>query len=162
MFCIFYFVKIQKLLICNKSTTTEAREKSNTDLESFNCFKMLMHAWTNLITIKFLPNKMISINSQGNWWVKPDKSQWGGWLSTFDLLVLISLDQIVFTLKILLSFFTKQATLMRRSTVLNLQLVFPGETLPIIKNKVCHEYIPHIVLTAWHFPLSLQQKWLKY
>jgi hypothetical protein len=38
-----------------------------------------------------------------------------------------SLDQLIFTLKILFTFFTKQATLMRRSTVMNLPLwlVFP-------------------------------------
>jgi hypothetical protein len=39
-----------------------------------------------------------------------------GRLSTVDLLVLTSLDKLVFELKIF-SFFTKQATLMRRSTV---------------------------------------------
>jgi len=38
------------------------------------------------------------------------------------------LDQLIFILKILFSFFTKQATLRRRSTVLGLspQLAFPG------------------------------------
>ncbi len=47
-------------------------------------------------------------------------------LSTVDLLVLTSLDQLLFILKILLTFFTKQATFMRRSTVLRLppQLVW--------------------------------------
>jgi hypothetical protein len=44
------------------------------------------------------------------------------------LLVLTSLDQLISKLKILFSFFIKQPTLMRRSTVLilPLQLVFPG------------------------------------
>ncbi len=48
--------------------------------------------------------------------------------STVDLLVLTSLDQLLLTLAKLFSFLTKQATLMRRSTVLSapLQLVFPG------------------------------------
>ncbi len=48
-------------------------------------------------------------------------------LSTVDLLVLASLDQLVLKLKILFSFFTKLATLIRRSTILSLphQLVFP-------------------------------------
>jgi hypothetical protein len=56
------------------------------------------------------------------------KSYWGGRLSTVDLLVLTSLCQLVFILKILFSFFTKQATLMRSSTVLSLplSLVFLG------------------------------------
>jgi hypothetical protein len=51
----------------------------------------------------------------------------GGRLSTVDFLVLTSLDQLIFKLKIIFSFFAKQATLMRRSTVLSLprQLVFP-------------------------------------
>jgi hypothetical protein len=49
------------------------------------------------------------------------------WLSTVNLLVLTSLDQLIFKLKILFTFVTKQVTLMRRSTVLSLplQLVFP-------------------------------------
>jgi hypothetical protein len=42
----------------------------------------------------------------------------GGWLRTFDLLVLTSLDQLIFTLKTLFTFFTKTSTLIRRSTVL--------------------------------------------
>jgi hypothetical protein len=44
------------------------------------------------------------------------------------LLVQTSLDQLLLTLRILLTSFTKQGSLMRRSTVLSLslQLVFPG------------------------------------
>jgi hypothetical protein len=38
------------------------------------------------------------------------KSYWGGKLSTVYLLVLTSLDQLIFILKILFSFFTKQGT----------------------------------------------------
>jgi hypothetical protein len=47
-----------------------------------------------------------------------------------DLLVLISLEDLLFILKILLSFFTKQAALIRRSTVLCLlsQLIFLEES----------------------------------
>jgi hypothetical protein len=53
-----------------------------------------------------------------------------GKLSTIDLLVLTSFNELVFILRILFTLFTKQATLMRRSTILNLplQLVFPGVT----------------------------------
>jgi hypothetical protein len=40
--------------------------------------------------------------------------------STVDLLVLTSLDQLLFVYKILFTFFTKQATLIRMSTVLSL------------------------------------------
>ena len=61
------------------------------------------------------------------------KSYWGGRLSTVVLFVLTSLAQLIFILKILFSFFTKQATLVRRSTVLCLppQLVFPGAALAV-------------------------------
>jgi len=43
-------------------------------------------------------------------------------------LVLTSLDLLLFILKLLFSFVTKQATLRKRSTVLrfSLQIVFPG------------------------------------
>jgi hypothetical protein len=60
--------------------------------------------------------------------VEPGKSYRRGRLSTVDLLVLTSLDRLLFILKILLNSFTKQATLMRRSTVLSIPryLVFPG------------------------------------
>jgi hypothetical protein len=49
-----------------------------------------------------------------------------GRLNTVDLLVLTTLDQLLLELKILFTSFTKQAVLMRRSTVLTLppQLVF--------------------------------------
>jgi hypothetical protein len=47
-----------------------------------------------------------------------------------DLLVLTSLEKLLLKTKILLMCFTKQAILMRRSTLLSLplQLVFPGVT----------------------------------
>jgi hypothetical protein len=51
-----------------------------------------------------------------------------GRLSTVELLVLSSLDQLLFIMKALLTFLTKQSMSMRGSTVLcfPLQLVFPG------------------------------------
>jgi len=52
----------------------------------------------------------------------PGKSSYRLRLSTVDLLALTSLDQLLFILKILFTFFTKQATLMRRSIVLNIPL----------------------------------------
>jgi hypothetical protein len=54
-----------------------------------------------------------------------------GSLSTVDLFVLTCLDQLLFDLNILNNFDTKQAALMRMSTVLRLplQLVFPGRTM---------------------------------
>jgi hypothetical protein len=50
-----------------------------------------------------------------------------GRITTVDRLVLTSLDQLKFTLKILFNFVTKQATLTRKPTALSLpfQLVFP-------------------------------------
>ncbi len=63
------------------------------------------------------------------WILWAGKSYWRGRrVSTVDLLVLTSLDKLLVKLKILFTFLTKDATLMRRSTVLILppQLVFPA------------------------------------
>jgi hypothetical protein len=50
-----------------------------------------------------------------------------GRISTVDLLVLTSLDQLVFIMKILFTFVTKQVVFMRRSIVLSpLQLAVPA------------------------------------
>ncbi len=59
----------------------------------------------------------------------PWNPYWKGRLSTIDLLVLTSFDQLLVLLKILFTYLTKQLTLMRRSTVLlslPLQLEFPA------------------------------------
>jgi hypothetical protein len=60
---------------------------------------------------------------------QPGNPYWRGRLSTVDLLVLTSLNNMVLIMKILFTFVTKQAILERRSTVLSLplQLGFPGE-----------------------------------
>jgi hypothetical protein len=52
-----------------------------------------------------------------------------GRLRTVDLLVLTSLDQLLFILKILLTSFTKQAAVLR----LPPKLVFPGPEVNVIK-----------------------------
>jgi hypothetical protein len=72
-----------------------------------------------------------------------------GRLSTVDLLVLTSLDQLLFILKILFAFLETLATLMRRSTVLNhpLQLVFPDVTLTAILRHF-QKRIPRVILHA--------------
>ncbi len=60
----------------------------------------------------------------------PGNTKWRGRrLSTVDLFVLTSWDQLLLKLKTF--FLTKRATLMRRSTVLSLplQLVFPGDSV---------------------------------
>jgi hypothetical protein len=59
--------------------------------------------------------------------VNAGKSYRRGRLPTVDLLVLTSLKHLLFMIKILFRCLTKQATLLRRSTVLSLspQLVFP-------------------------------------
>jgi hypothetical protein len=56
-----------------------------------------------------------------------------GRLSTVDLLVLTSLDQVLLILANIISFFTKQATLLKSSNVLSLpiQLVFPALACPV-------------------------------
>jgi hypothetical protein len=60
-------------------------------------------------------------------WVWPGTSYWWDRFSTVDLLVVTSLDQLHFILKSLFIIFTKQATLVTKSTVLNhlFQLVLP-------------------------------------
>ncbi len=60
----------------------------------------------------------------------PGKPYWRGRLSTIDLLVLTSLDQVLLYCNYYLTFFTKHSTLMRRSTVLilPLKLIFPDWT----------------------------------
>ncbi len=54
-----------------------------------------------------------------------------GIISTVDLHVLTSLVQLLFTLKILLTFFTKQATLMRRSSVLTFPFILYSMISPM-------------------------------
>ena len=54
-----------------------------------------------------------------------------GSLGTVDLLVLTQLDQLIFILKILFTSFTKQETLMRRTT---LHKAFPLVSVPWTKN----------------------------
>jgi hypothetical protein len=56
------------------------------------------------------------------------KPSWRGRLSTVDLLLLTSLDQLLFIAKILLTFVTKQATFLGRSTLLSLS-PFPRHVL---------------------------------
>jgi hypothetical protein len=58
----------------------------------------------------------------------------GGRPNTVDLLVLTSLVQLIFIFRVLITFITKQATLIRRSTVLilPLQLLFPDVTLSVV------------------------------
>jgi hypothetical protein len=66
--------------------------------------------------------------------VKPGSPYCRGRLGTVDLLVLTSLDLLIYILTGLFAFVAKQRSLIRRSTVLSLslQLVFPGQTLQII------------------------------
>ncbi len=63
----------------------------------------------------------------------PEKHYWKGRLSTVDLLVQSRFNQALFIFKLLLAFITKQAFLMRRSSVLSfpLKLVFPAWTVPL-------------------------------
>ncbi len=80
---------------------------------------------------------------------------WRGRIITLDLLVLTSLDQFLFQLKIWITFLTKQATLVSRSTALSLplQLVFPDLSI--------HK---HSVHTWWYEDKieSLINKWLNF
>ncbi len=69
--------------------------------------------------------------------VDPGSPYRKGRLSTVDLLAPTSLVQLIFMFKILLTFVTKQAALIRRSSVqsLALQLGFPGQSIPL-KNTI--------------------------
>ncbi len=67
-------------------------------------------------------------------WIQALKSYWRGRLDTVDLLVLTSLKQVLFILKILFTLFKKQATLIRRSTVLSL----PPH--PLIQGMFCNSF----------------------
>ena len=77
---------------------------------------------TEAIQICFLSPKVAKARTAGKYY-------WRGKLSTVHLLVLISLDLLLFILKMLYTLFTKQATLMKGSVVLSLppQLVFPAK-----------------------------------
>ncbi len=82
--------------------------------------------------------------------VKAGKSYLLVRLSTVDLLVLTRLDQIVFKSKIVFSFFTKQATLIRRTTCAELspQLLFHGESYQIMLmeiSKFCSTSLIYLV-----------------
>ena len=72
------------------------------------------------------------------WLVIPGKPYWRGRLSTVDLLILTSLDQLIFILKVFIGILKKQVTLMRRSNVQShpFQLMFPGYSYNILLFKV--------------------------
>ncbi len=70
--------------------------------------------------------------------LKPGKSYLRERLSTVDLLVLAGLDKLLFKLEILFLSPTKQATLIRRSTVLSLsrQLAFLAQALAEVNEPI--------------------------
>ncbi len=90
--------------------------------------RLIVRNFVIVLQASFLMDKLM---------LQPGKSYWRGRLSTVDLLELTSLHQLLFILKIVFTLFTKQGTLMRRSTVLSLlpQLVFPVLTKTIPSNK---------------------------
>ncbi len=78
----------------------------------------------------------IRIGFYENMWsyLQPGKSYWRGRLSTIDLLVLSGLDQLLFMLKILFTFFPKLLTLMWRSTV----LILPPQSVFLASAHIRH------------------------
>ena len=94
-----------------------------------------LHAWQAFSLVLEQPPRH-SWSQMANWCqccktflcVSAGNTSWGGRLRTVDLLVITCLDQLLFVLKILFTFLTNQATLMRRSTILSLhpQLEFRG------------------------------------
>jgi len=79
-------------------------------------------------------------------WSKQGTLTEGGRLSTVDLLVQLSLEQLIFKLKILFTF----GTLMRRSTVLSLprQLGFPGVSLCDI-GRTMFNFMVYFLTARW-------------
>ncbi len=65
----------------------------------------------------------------------PEKSHWRERLYTVGLLVLTSLVQLLFILEILFTFFPKQATSMRRSTVLILPLDYQSVKVDLLESR---------------------------
>ncbi len=76
-------------------------------------------------------------------------------LSTIDFLVLTSLDHLLSKLQPLFTFSTKQATSIRRSTVLSLPLrsVFPGT--PLIKTTFDRMTLIWTLNKPWHSNLNV-------
>jgi hypothetical protein len=66
------------------------------------------------VPVAICRNKTAGFASKSKIGVNAGKSYSKGRLSTVDLLVLTSLEQLVFALKLLFLIVTKQATLMRR------------------------------------------------
>jgi len=94
-------------------------------------------------------------------WELPGNPYRRGTLSTVDLLVLTILDQLFFIKTILFTIVKKQATLMRRSTVLSrpIHLVIPAiinkvALLPWQTNAVA-EYFMDLPCSKSTFPLSI-------
>jgi len=82
----------------------------------------------------FIAFVLAHILGRKNWWnLWAWKSNGKGRLSTVDLLLIISLDRLVFVMKILFTFLQKQATSMRRSTVLSLS---PSVSIPLFKGTL--------------------------
>ncbi len=75
--------------------------------------------WNNTILQKYV-GQGLTASLTGSMWTGNPK--WRGRLSTLDLLVLTTLDEVLLILQTLFTFFTKQATLMRRCTVVSLLL----------------------------------------
>jgi hypothetical protein len=69
--------------------------------------------------------------------VRPGNPHWKGRLSTVDLLLPTSVVQLLLKQQTLFTCFIKQATLMRRSTVLSLplQFVFPGLSFVLTRHQ---------------------------
>jgi hypothetical protein len=86
-------------------------------LGAINNNSTIMNSMTNFIKLSRLRFKLL--------W--PGKSNWRGRLSTADLLVLTSLDYLIFYNENTIYLFTRQAALMRRSFVLSLP---PSVSIP--------------------------------
>ncbi len=102
--------------------------KQNSNFNVYICLKLFDFSQQPHLTCKIGKLPSAAYLEQESVWIHAGNPNWRGWPSTVDLLVLTSLYQLVFILKILFTFVTKQTSLMRRSTVLSfpLQLGFSG------------------------------------
>ncbi len=97
-------------------------------------WKWRVHLLVNYNSKKFYRSGPRRRSFSPTGWAYPGKPYWKGRsLSTVDLLVLTSIDQLLLTMQTLFTFFKKRAALMRRLTVLRFPhlLGFPGLTPPL-------------------------------
>ncbi len=153
---------LSKLYRCKNALKSSLCKWARSEGDLYRCFSIdLVPRKTNIF--------VVARNEKGEWRNvtrasgKGEKPYWRGKLSAADFHVLTSLDQLIFILKILFAFVTKQATFTRRSTllILPLQLASHGSTnelLPLASSNFTYSLL---LLSArkpspyWHISINL-------